>query len=419
MNNVKHETDFYIFKSNNISVNIATMLLLAIVMSIVPILLSGSTSILFQTSLSFYVTVVVMFGLMIYYGYWGILLCFLSFWICGWVLELSLTQLVFNSIINTMQLMLIYLVFIWIKRKSIRNNNIYTEGLFYLSSYNLLLIIIVFLYFILSVFYPSNLIYTLCVLSSILAFMTIVKSIINKDMTLVLFAMFIAITPSLICSYLSSIVEKTPVEKTFEYIAQWTLSNFILLQTIGYFIFQIMFTKSSYKTHIYNDKIINVNVNSLIYYTGQFIWNIIVIYVFITNKDICDSYIFFLPWALGNVLFGLNLYFSGKQELIAKDEKFKWFENRVIVVEQNTQVIITIIALLLPISSALLKNLPTQLLFLFAANIFCACLSVGLIWVPSNQIKFISLLQALKTVFFLFSISLLLLTALLVIFLSE
>ena len=49
-----------------------------------------------------------------------------------------------------------------------------------------------------------------------------------------------------------------------------------------------------------------------------------------------------------------------------------------------------------------------------AANIFCTCTAVGLIWIPKHNVKFISLLKSLKTICYTYSISLLLLCVVLI-----
>jgi hypothetical protein len=129
--------------------------------------------------------------------------------------------------------------------------------------------------------------------------------------------------------------------------------------------------------------------------------------------------IYFFPWALGNIFLISNLYFSryNDTEKIKKDELFKWHEGRVITVEKNTSGIIAIISFLLPLSVQLMgKQIPTVLVVIFIANIFCACLSVGLIWTPQHKIKFISTLKTIKTIFYLYSIALLLLSVMMIMF---
>ena len=63
-----------------------------------------------------------------------------------------------------------------------------------------------------------------------------------------------------------------------------------------------------------------------------------------------------------------------------------------------------------------MENIPPVLLVLFVVNIFCACLAVGLIWVPANNVRFMAFLKTLKTIFFLFAISFLMLSVIMIMF---
>jgi hypothetical protein len=126
------------------------------------------------------------------------------------------------------------------------------------------------------------------------------------------------------------------------------------------------------------------------------------------------AFMYFFPWALGNIFLLSNLYFSSSQNVTNIEDKFQWFEDRIIVIEQNTSTIIMIIAFLLPLSLEFLKDTPEILKPLFAANIFCTCTAVGLIWIPRHKIKFIYLLKSLKTICYTYSISLLLLCVILI-----
>ena len=142
----------------------------------------------------------------------------------------------------------------------------------------------------------------------------------------------------------------------------------------------------------------------------------VIIYLFYLNFFHLNNLIYFFPWALGNVFLSLNLIFSRYNDAENVENKFDWYEKRAIVVENNTSGIITIISFLLPVSATLLKDIPPILLVLFVANIFCACLAVGLIWVPATNVKFMALLKTLKTVFYLFAIAFLMLSVIMIMF---
>ena len=159
-----------------------------------------------------------------------------------------------------------------------------------------------------------------------------------------------------------------------------------------------------------NDKCKKIDVSTVCYYLAVLIWNIIIISLFYTKRlGTNNNLVYLFPWMLGNVFLCANLIFSLHNDAANVLEKFKWFEQRVKVVEKNTASIITIISFLLPLGVNLLrKDLPDIILFLFIVNIFLACLSVGIIWVPANKLRFISLLKTLKTIFYLYTIMFLL-----------
>lgn len=69
---------------------------------------------------------------------------------------------------------------------------------------------------------------------------------------------------------------------------------------------------------------------------------------------------------------------------------------------------------MLPMTFTLIESIPPYLPIFFIANIFCACLSIGLIWTPKKNIKFIALLKTLKTIFYTYSITLLMLCVIMV-----
>jgi len=128
---------------------------------------------------------------------------------------------------------------------------------------------------------------------------------------------------------------------------------------------------------------------------------------------------FLLPWVVGNILMLTNLYFTTQGEYSDAEKKqsaFKWYEERAVVAEKNTQFLISIIAFLLPLSATLIgKEISGVITTIFCLNITSACIAIGLIWVPAEKIKIMSFLKSIKTIFHLFTISLLLLNATLII----
>ena len=166
-----------------------------------------------------------------------------------------------------------------------------------------------------------------------------------------------------------------------------------------------------------NREIKSIDISSVLYYTAALLWNVFIIYLFRHDIFAGKSYMYFFPWALGNFLLLSNLFFSKYDDAKGAENYFKWYEDRVIVVEKNTSVIITIISFLLPLSGVLTKvNVPEILTFIFIANIFCACFSVGLIWVPNSNVKFIALLKTMKSILYTYSLILLLMSAIMIMY---
>lgn len=160
---------------------------------------------------------------------------------------------------------------------------------------------------------------------------------------------------------------------------------------------------------------ISIDISTIAFYLSIFVWNILILTLIDNDVIKFYSYIYFFPWALGNILLLINLYFSVYTESEFKEgDKFEWYEKRVIVVEKNTSTIITLISFMLPLTFSKLSQVPTILSIFFIANIFCTCLSMGLIWTPHTNIRFISALKTLKTIFYTYSITILMICIIMV-----
>ena len=117
----------------------------------------------------------------------------------------------------------------------------------------------------------------------------------------------------------------------------------------------------------------------------------------------------------GDDFFLLNMYYSRYQEVDEVKDKFEWFEKRAVVAENNTQMLVAIISFLLPICAQLLGAITYSISMLFILNITSAIISIGLVWVPRGKIKHMAVVKHVKTVFHLFTLSLLLLNIVLII----
>lgn len=407
----------YTYKINisGILSTVSIMILMSLVISVLPLLLNNDQAI-FYTSQSLYIAVILLFVTMMYFDWWGLLVGLMTFIICGWVLKLPLEIFASNTLANILQMVLLLLAYKAIKRIKSENKNMYYSGELFMNLYNYSLILI-FLFYLVYVFTSAEInLWVLLAISIAVLCLTLAKSYKEKDVRLLLFNFMVALIPSLVAStvsyYLGTLLYD-PESTAFRYITTWTLSNYILLQTIGYWFYQYFFTRNFNK---YDNRAIKpIIISTVLYYGAAFVWNMLIILMLKSNVLGNKAYMYFFPWALGNIFLLSNLYFSSSQHIISEEEdRFKWFEGRIIVVEKNTSTIIMIIAFLLPLSLEFLQYTPDILKILFAANIFCTCTAVGLIWIPQQHIKFVYLLKSLKTICYTYSISLLLLCVILI-----
>lgn len=400
--------------TSGICINLSIMILVSLIISVFPLLLNVDTAV-FYTSQSFYIAVILLFVVIMYYKSWGLLVGTLTFMIYGIIIDLPLGIMFTNTIANVFQLLILLLSYNKIRKIKIENRNKYNTGEFFLNVYNFLLMVL-FIFYMTYVFSVDDTnMYIICGFSILTFFITIIKIILEKDIRLFAFTILIALLPSLLSSslsyYLGSIVKYTN-DTAIKYICTWTLSNYVLFQTIGYWCYQYFFTRNfNMSTNRKNYPLI---IDGLLYYVAIFVWNVLIL-VMIKSRIIASStYLYFFPWALGNIFLVSNLLFSLSKEVDSVKDKFKWFEQRVIVVERNSSTIIMIVAFLLPMSLEYMPQSPEVLKTLFISNIFCICSTVGLIWTPKSRIKFISLLKTLKTIFYTYSISLTLLCVLII-----
>ena len=93
------------------------------------------------------------------------------------------------------------------------------------------------------------------------------------------------------------------------------------------------------------------------------------------------------------------------------EKAFGWFEQRAVVAENNTQMLIAVIAFLLPLCASYLGGITESIAFIFVLNITAAVISIGLIWIPKGAVRIMEIVKDMKTVFHLYTLSLLLLSA--------
>lgn len=412
------EASTYKFTTLGMFVNVLQTILIATAISIIPLLLNSNTAI-FYTSQPLYIMVVFLFVSMILFRFWGLIIGILSLGICAVMVDIPLQVNIVNACANILQLVLLFVFFRAVQKIESRFDRIKLRkesmNQIWHKVYEFFLVVVslgYILYFFIS---PSvhNIVIYICAL--IFMVCTIAMSLIRKDAHYVIYTILIALLPSLLASTCSAIFSGVPKDLMFSYVATWTASNYVLLQSIGYIVFTHY---DSWKVEFCGNKDIRVvDMSSLLYYVAALLWNVFILYLFRHDVFACQPYMYFFPWALGNFLLLSNLFFSTYDDAKGARDRFKWYEGRVVVVEKNTSVIITIISFLLPLSGVLTKvNVPDILTFIFIANIFCACFSVGLIWVPKSNIKFIALLKTIKSIFYTYSLILLLMSAIMIMY---
>lgn len=242
-------------------------------------------------------------------------------------------------------------------------------------------------------------------------------SICQKKSRYIYFLLILCLAPSLISGVLNGLLQfDESWQNRGMSIEVWTLSNFILLATFGFIFIERIHPETMKQKLIYGE--IKVKITTIIYFAASLLWNSIIFIVFYVGWLGDNLLPFVLPWLVGNMFLLANLYFNSHVEVTddKKTNAFKWYEDRAVVAEKNTQFLISIITFLLPISSSLFdKNLNSGIITIFCINITCACLSIGLIWIPNKEVRAMSLIKTLKTVFHLLTVSFLLLSATMII----
>ena len=194
---------------------------------------------------------------------------------------------------------------------------------------------------------------------------------------------------------------------------RWFFTNIILTLSFGYPLMNLL------KGHNFSeaaDSVLRVKFSTMLYFVATLLWNLIIFalyYIGWLNQHI-NSY--FFPWFVGNLFFIANMFFSVYPEIDPTcADRFQWYEQRSIVAENNTQMLVAIISFLLPICAQLLGTITYSISILFILNITSAIVSIGLIWIPKNYTRYMSAIKHLKSVFHLFTLSLLLLNIVLII----
>lgn len=411
------ETDAYDIQVKGFCANFLVAAIVGVMASIFPLLLNQDAAI-FYTSMPVYFSVVVLFVCVKLMGRWSVAAAFVMFALCSYLIHspLGLPERMVNGGANLLQIIFFVVTIYFLRLFENKNKNMYRGGQFYLSFYNLCLIAVFGLYVAFCIAGKNVKVSPFAIWCFVVVgLLTLVKCIRKRDPFLFFYSIGIAFLPSLICSTISAYGTHTPAEELKDYIVQWTVSNYILLQTIGYVAYQILYRKQVGLFPCWEK--VRFSLSAVLFYIALLFLNSAIL--FIIKEDLLkdNRYVYFFPWLFGNFFLCMNLYFSRFVGADSKDaaERFNWYERRVVVVEKNMSFIITIISFLLPLGFTSMHTIPPVAVVVFVANIFCACITLGLIWIPKDHIKFINLLKCVKTIFYIYSITLLLICSIMII----
>lgn len=412
---------FIKYRSKNIGIWIC--LLISLITAMISIL---STTKLddSRTSTVFivFIAILIIMSAVYVYGISGVFSAALSSFLFCMSIHTSIWGIILNICANTLQAIIIWIVFKYTKTDE---ETIEMDGV---TDYKFLLFVIGLTYIICSfVFNRYLMFYIFIVLLTICVFIFSIK---DRNIKKLKFFLFVAIIPSCLGGALNATNVIINAECRFalwyESFSTWFFSNSILFGTFGYLLLnalryfknQSVIWQQNQKSSKQSVRCVELKVSTVMFYVATFLWNILFYIMYMASWLDRNTVLYLFPWTVGNIFFLLNLLLSSKSEIksgVSPEDAFKWFESRAIVAEQNTQILIAVITFLLPLSANYLDSVTTSISFLFVLNITTAVISVGLIWIPKENVKLMEAVKNLKTIFHLFTMSLLLLNAVMII----
>jgi len=344
-------------------------------------------------------------------GFYGVISALLSSLIFTLTIKQSWQNVLIAVGANTIQALIIFLIFKFYKFKVDENKNT-------IPVFKIAILFLGLVYVVYNLIFGEYYIISSSILLGLLALLFIIRFIRTKDASLLAYLGLIAIIPNLVGGATGSLSynEGFVFDNYFNDSLTWFFSNSILLLSFGYVLFDYIKNKLANVTFVVEGKSLNIYLSTLLFYISTILWNVIfyvLYYLGWLNKNL-TTYIF--PWFVGILFFIANLFLSLKKEITGNNEdSFKWYEGRAIVAENNTQMLVAIIALLLPLCAQFMGTITQSISVLFILNITSAIVSIGLIWIPKGMTKYMSTVKHLKTIFHLYTVCLLLLNIVLII----
>ena len=392
---------------------------------------SGTASADQSTVFVFFITIVIIVITVYFYGAYGLISSLLSSLLFAAAMKVGIGELFYNIGANLLQSGLALIAFKFLKA-DVKEKNSENAAEQLMDGFRTVLMLCGLAYFIASFIMADNVELLLIVGAAAVSVVYVVFAFVEKDFGKLKFLLLSALTPALVAGTVNSFYSGGQFFGAgwFRDAYIWVLSNYILVGTFGYFMLSVLKKKIDAGKKKKADKIDRKEKSSrrkykltvAVYYIADFIWNSAFYLMYMFDWLNTNTLVFVLPWAVGNLFFLANMVFSFADESTGtgskpKDRKeaFDWFEKRAVVAEKNTQMLISIITFLLPISATFLNAFDAKTGIIFFINITFAVLTVGLIWVPSAKTEFMAFLKTLKTVSHLYTVSLLLLNAIMVI----
>ncbi len=403
-------------------------LLFSVICALVTILsTSGLSDDSASTVFVIFIGILIIMFTVFLYGFWGVVTAFLSSLLFCLSKQIGVAESVINIGANTIQALCLYIVF---KMTDIDESISDKGGI--MTDYKFLLVAFGVMYILFSLMFDQMIV--LYAFFGLIVALAIGFSVYEKSWLKIRFLLLVALIPSLFggaINALSTVLVSFQWISILKSVTVWTLSNTILFTTFGYIILSVLgklkkATPNALQTNVDSvqsvvggkeNKSYPLKLSTIMFYIATMVWNLLFYGMYLYGWLASNTVTYLFPWGVGNIFFLINLYFTLSPELDGEnlEEAFKWFENRAVVAENNTQMIITIIAFLLPLSTSYLGTISLDIWFVFILNITAAVVSIGLIWVPRNNVRFMEFIKNLKTIFHLFTISLLLLTAIMII----
>lgn len=354
--------------------------------------------------------------------YFSIVLTTITIYKIGWlgILASGLSSLLFTLTIkqtfnvmliivsaNALQAFLIWLAFRFVRFEQSKESGLRIETLG--------IIVLGILYLLNNVLYPMDHNVFSAAIVFLMLCLFVIGALRSKIKGALPFLLFVVLLPNFVGASIGAFQD---CQQFFDGIyignfCRWFFSNVILTLSFGYPMLRLFKQRNIAK---FPDSFLHVKLSTALYFAATILWNLIIFalyYIGWLNQHI-NSY--FFPWIVGNLFFIANMFLSVFPEIDPEHaERFQWYEQRSVVAENNTQMLVAIISFLLPICAQLIGVITYSISILFIFNITSAIISIGLIWIPKDHVRYMSAIKHIKSVFHLFTLSLLLLNVVLII----